>query len=143
MRSSILLALGLIITAIPTARAVTLQDCSQGTTEKRIACLQADIVLLNSSHEAVATELRNAITDLTTKVGTLTTNVGTLTTQVKTLTTQVNDLKGQIPNLDSVAIEWAPHPTSCITYMGNNLVQIVDTCKDPNKNKFMIRPFQQ
>lgn len=95
MRKSILLATGLLITAVPTAYAA---DCSQGTLEKRIVCLQE---------------------------------------KIDALTTQV----GQIPKLDSVVIEWSAHNGSCITYMGNNLVQLVDTCADPNKNKFKIRPF--
>jgi hypothetical protein len=139
MRKSIFLAISILISAVPTARAVPLQDCSQGASEKRISCLQANIVLLNSSHEAIAGELRKAIADLTANVATLTTKVGTLTAQVNTLSTQV----GQLPKLDSIVVQWYGHDNTCITYMGSNVVQLVDTCLDPNKNRFTIRPFHQ
>jgi hypothetical protein len=97
MRKSILLATGLLITAVPNAYAA---DCNQGTAEKRIACLQE---------------------------------------KVDALTKQV----GQIPKLDSVVIQWSGNPNSCITYLGHNVLQVVDTCVDPNRNQFVVRPFHQ
>jgi hypothetical protein len=136
MRNSAFLAIGLFLLAAPAAQAVQLKDCSQGTTAERITCLQDNIVLLNSSHEAVAAELRKDIADLKN-------TVNTLNTQVTTLTGQLTQLKGQIPKLDSVVFAWTTHPSSCITYMGNNLLQVTDTCVDPNKNQFAIRPFHR
>ena len=143
MRKSLLLAISLLVSAVPTAQAVSLKDCSRGSTKERMVCLQENIALLNKSHEAGTAELRKAVTELTTKLGTLTTTVDTLTTKVDTLTGQVNDLKGQIPNLGNIVIQWAGGGNSCITYMGNNLVQVVDTCVDPNRNRFVIRPYRQ
>lgn len=132
MRKSILLAACLFVSAAQSAHAVQLKDCSQGALEKRVACLQENIVLLNSSHEAVAAELRKAVAALATKQE---------LKQVKDdLTKQVNDTKGQIPKLDRIVIQWFDHPNSCLTYQGNNLLQVVDTCLDPNRNRFAIRP---
>ncbi|MER8374433.1 hypothetical protein [Mesorhizobium sp. M1406] len=45
------------------------------------------------------------------------------------------------PNLGNVVIQWADHSNSCLTYLGNNLIQVVDTCTDPNRNRFVVRPF--
>jgi hypothetical protein len=65
----ILFALVAIIAVAPQyAHAVDLQDCSMGTTDKRLTCLQQNIVLLNSSYQQVVTELRSSIADLQTKV---------------------------------------------------------------------------
>jgi peptidoglycan hydrolase CwlO-like protein len=150
MRKVAVLAIGLLITSISAAQAVSLKDCSQGSTKKRMACLQDNITTLNSSHEAVAAELRKDVADLTSTVNSLKGTVDTLNGKmnaingtVGTLSGAVSTLKGQIPNLDSVVIEWTTHNGSCITYMGNNLVQLVDTCLDPNKNQFKIRTFHQ
>ena len=49
--------------ALP-AQAVDLKDCSRGGTRTRIACLDANIRLLNSSHQTVAAEVRGAVTEL-------------------------------------------------------------------------------
>jgi len=141
MRNSIFLAIGLIISAVPTAQAVELKPCS-GTTEQRVDCLRKNMILLNSSHEAVAADLRKAVTDLTTEVGNLTTEVGNLTTLVTTLRTEVDGLKGQIPKFSEVVIQWFDHPNSCLTYLGGGLVQVTDTCTDPNRNKFVVRTYR-
>jgi hypothetical protein len=92
MRRSILLATGLLITAVSTAYAA---DCNQGTVEKRIQCLQE---------------------------------------KLDVLTKQVTG---------PVVIQWADHGNSCLTYLGNNLVQVIDTCVDPNRNRFVVRPYHQ
>jgi len=49
--------------ALP-AQAVDLKDCSRGGTRTRLACLDANIRLLNSSHQTVAAEVRGAVTEL-------------------------------------------------------------------------------
>lgn len=46
------------------AKAVDLADCSKGATRARLTCLQKNIVLLNSSYQTVAAELRAAVADL-------------------------------------------------------------------------------
>jgi hypothetical protein len=61
--------------------------------------------------------------------------------QQTTITTLQTAVQGQV--LDNIVIEWKDHAGSCITYMGNNQVQLRDTCVDPNKNNFKIRPFHQ
>ena len=64
MRKAALLAAGLIMSGAPPANAVDLKDCSKGTTDQRLTCLQANTVLLNKSYETVITELRQNAVDL-------------------------------------------------------------------------------
>jgi hypothetical protein len=71
MGKPILLAAALLIGMTPVANAVGLKDCSKGTTGQRLACLQANTVLLNSSYQTVAAELRQEAADLKKKLGDL------------------------------------------------------------------------
>ena len=81
------------------AQSPGIKDCSQGSPERRLVCLQENIKLLDQ-------------------------------------------LLSQRPKLDNIVIQWADHPNSCIVYMGNNLLEVRDTCTDPNRNRFVIRPYQ-
>jgi chaperonin cofactor prefoldin len=142
MRNSILLAFGLFVVVAPTAHAANMEPCNQPSVPERIDCLQKNIAVLNSSHEAVAAELRKAVADLTTKVGDLATKVGTLPTDVATLTRQVSELKGQIPKLDEVVIEWFGHGNNCMGVEGGDVhIRYFETCVDPNRNRFVVRPY--
>jgi hypothetical protein len=70
MRNVALLSLTMFILVTgKSAHAVELQDCSKGTTKARLDCLQANTVLLNSSYQTVAAELRKSVADLRTQIG--------------------------------------------------------------------------
>jgi hypothetical protein len=98
---------------IAAAPAAHAANCNTGTVESRLTCLQGEI------DELTKHDLQ-------------------LQTAVDTLTKQV----AQIPKLDNIAISYVPHPSSCITYRGNNLLQVTDQCHDTNQNRFAIVPFQ-
>jgi len=66
-KAVLLFAAGLMLGATSIANAVDLKDCSKGTTNQRLACQEANTVLLNSSYQTVAAELRQAVADLTQK----------------------------------------------------------------------------
>ena len=69
MHKVILLPLTVLaLVAGQSAHAVGLHDCSKGTTETRLACMQTNTILLNSSYQTVAGELRKAVGDLQTRI---------------------------------------------------------------------------
>ena len=79
MRKTLLFTLPLLaLVGAQSALAVDLKDCSKGTTKTRLACLQSNIVLLNSSYQTVAAELRKDVSDLQNQVATLTDKVNKL-----------------------------------------------------------------
>jgi hypothetical protein len=72
MRRLILLAIGFVILGSSMSSAVALKDCSKGTTNARLACMQKNTVLLNSSYQMVTAKHRKEIADLKARVTVLT-----------------------------------------------------------------------
>ncbi len=63
--SSIALTMIAMLMALTvSANAVDLVDCSKGGTKVRLACLQKNVILLNSSYQTVTAELRSEVADL-------------------------------------------------------------------------------
>jgi hypothetical protein len=99
MFRTIVLAIGIFFSAIVSASAVDLKDCSTGATEKRLVCMQENIVLLNSSYQTVAAELRSAVKDLKGGISGLGERMSKLETRVSTLEVKVSELKKQVDGI--------------------------------------------
>ncbi len=87
----------ILICGTASAGAADLQSCKQGSTKHRLACLEQNIIVLNSSYEKVATELRQAVVDINKKIG-KTGEAGTLRGDLDKLTESMNNL----PPLDQL-----------------------------------------
>ncbi|WP_155765452.1 hypothetical protein [Mesorhizobium erdmanii] len=67
--------------------------------------------------------------------------IACLQANINTLNSSLEKIDSN-PNLSDIVIQWAGHPNSCVTYIGNNTLQVRDTCSDPNENRFVIRKYQ-